>query len=126
MIKTQFTRLQKSQADMVKTIQNAEVILTTFKEKLSKGVQFNESQLKYMKSVAALVEEKTAELKELDVRLEKLRKMMETQKQAEILVNNEMYPGTTIIIGDATKTIHTSYHYCKFVRDQGEVKMVAL
>ncbi len=73
-----------------------------------------------------MVEEKTAELKELDVRLEKLRKMMETQKQAEILVNNEMYPGTTIIIGDATKTIHTSYHYCKFVRDQGEVKMVAL
>ncbi len=126
LIKTQFTRLQKSQADMVKTLQNAEVILTTFKEKLSKGVQFNESQLKYMKSVAALVEEKTAELKELDVRLEKLHKMMETQKQAEILVNNEMYPGTTIIIGDATKTIHTSYHYCKFVRDQGEVKMVAL
>ena len=126
LIKTQFTRLQKSQADMMKTIQNAEVILTTFKEKLSKGVQFNESQLKYFKSVAALVEEKTAELKELDMRLEKLRKMMETQKQAEILVNSEMYPGTTIIIGDATKTIHTSYHYCKFVRDQGEVKMVAL
>lgn len=126
LIKTQFTRLQKTQADTLKTVQNAEVILETFKEKLKKGAQFNESQLKYMKTVAGLVEEKSAELKELDIRLEKLRKMMETQKQAEILVNNEMYPGTTIIIGDATKTIHTSYHYCKFVREQGEVKMMSL
>ncbi len=126
LIKTQYTRLQKTQADTMKTVQNAEVILETFKEKMKKGAQFNESQLKYMKTVAALVEEKTAELRELDIRLEKLRKMMETQKQAEILVNNEMFPGTTIIIGDATKTIHTSYHYCKFVRDRGEVRMMSL
>lgn len=126
LIKTQYTRLQKIQADTLKTVQNAEMILSNFKEKLTKGAQFNESQLKYMKSVASLVEEKTEALKELDIRLDKLRRMMETQKQAEILINNEMYPGTTIIIGDATKTIHTSYHYCKFVRDQGEVKMVSL
>lgn len=126
LIKTQYTRLQKTHADMMKTIQNAEVILENFKEKLSRKVQFNEGQLKYMKSVAALAEEKGAELRELDIRLEKLRKMMETQKHAEILVNNEMFPGTTIIIGDATKTIQTSYHYCKFVRDRGEVKMVSL
>ncbi len=126
LIKTQFSRLQKTQADTMKTLQNAEVILANFKEKLSKGVQFNESQLKYMKSVAALVDEKTTDLKELDIRLEKLRRMMETQRQAEIVVNNEMFPGTTIIVGDATKTIQTSYHYCKFVRDQGEVKMMSL
>lgn len=126
LIKTQFTRLQKTQADTLKTVQNAEVILANFKEKLGKGVQFNESQLKYMKSVAGLVQEKTAALKELEVRLEKLHRMMETQKQAEIVVNNEMFPGTTIIVGDATKTIQTSYHYCKFVREQGEVKMVSL
>lgn len=126
LIKTQYTRLQKTHADTSKTIQNAEVILENFKEKLSRKVVFNEGQLKYMKTVAALVEEKGAEIKELEIRLEKLRRMMETQRQAEILVNNEMYPGTTIIIGDATKTIHTSYHYCKFVREQGEVKMVSL
>lgn len=126
LIKTQYTRLQKNQADTMKTVQNAELILSNFKEKLGKGAQFNESQLKYMKSVAGLVEEKSATLKELETRLDKMRRMMETQKQAEILVNNEMFPGTTIIIGDATKTIHTSYHYCKFVRDQGEVKMVSL
>lgn len=126
LIKTQYTRLQKNQADTMKTVQNAELILANFKEKLSKGAQFNESQLKYMKTVAGLVEEKSAELRELETRLDKMRRMMETQRQAEILVNNEMFPGTTIIIGDATKTIHTSYHYCKFVRDQGEVKMVSL
>ena len=52
--------------------------------------------------------------------------MMEIQKAAEVVVNNEMFPGTTIIIGDAARTIQTSYHYCKFIREQGEIKMAAL
>lgn len=126
LIKTQYSRMQKLIADQVKTIKNAEVILNTFKQKLNKGVQFNESQVKYMKSVAKLVEEKTAEMEQMNARLDKLRTMMEIQKLSEIVVNDEIFPSTTIIIGDASKTIQTSYHYCKFVREQGEIRMAPM
>ena len=126
LIKTQYSRIQKAIAENTKTVKDAEVILLNFKEKLKKGVEYNESQLKYMKSVATLVEEKTAELEQMNVRLEKLRQMMDIQKQAEVVVNDEIFNGTTIIIGDASKTIQNSYHYCKFVREQGEVRMAPL
>ena len=123
LIKTQYTRIQKLVAEHQKTIKNAEVILATFKEKLQKGMQFNEGQVKYFKSVAKLVEEKTAETEQMNARLEKMRALMEIQKLSEIIVNDIIHPGTTLIIGDASRTIQTSYHYCKFVREQGEVRM---
>lgn len=126
LVMEQFKRLQKSMADNAKTISNAEVILENFKEKLRKGVATNESQIKYMKTVAQLRDEKKAEMEELNRKMEKIRGMMETQKQAEVVVNDEVFPGTTIIIGEASKTIQTSYHYCKFVKDKGEVCMGAL
>lgn len=126
LIKTQYNRMQKAIADDTKTVKNAQVILENFKEKLSKGVQYNESQLKYLKSVSSLVEEKNRQIEQMNVRMERFRALMETQKNAEVIVNDQIYPGTTIIISDATKTIQNDYHYCKFVREQGEVTMKAL
>lgn len=126
LIKAQYGRLQKVVADNAKTIKNAEVILENFKEKMQKGVQYNEGQLKYMKTVAALVKDKTAEQEQVNLQLEKFRAMMEVQKQAEVVVNDQVYPNTTIIIGDTTRTLQNDFHYCKFVREQGEIKMAPL
>lgn len=126
LIKTQYSRLQKAIEDLNKTITNAEVILHNFRDKLAKGIEYNEGQLKYMRSVAKLVEDKSTEYTQMNQRMERFRAMMEIQKLAEVVVNNEVYPGTTIIIGDATRTIQSSFHYCKFVREKGEITMKPL
>lgn len=126
LIKTQYGRIQKLVEEHTKTVKNAEVILTNFRDKVKKGIPVNESQVKYMKTVAKLLEEKTAELDQLNVQMMRLRSMMEIQKKSEVVVNDVIHPGTTIIIGDASKTIQTAYHYCKFVREQGEVSMAPL
>lgn len=126
LIKMQYNRMQKALADDTKTVKNAQVILENFKEKLAKGVQYNEGQLKYIKSVTVLVEEKSKQIEQMNARMEKFRALMETQKNAEVIINDQIHPGTTIIISDATKTIQNDYHYCKFVREQGEVTMKPL
>lgn len=126
LLKSQYTHMQKALADTTKTVKDAEVILDNFKDKLKKGFKYNESQLKYMKSIAALVEDKSAEIEQLNMRLDKLRTMMEIQKMAEVVINDQIYPGTTIIIGDATKTIQANFHYCKFIKEAGEVRMAPL
>lgn len=126
LVKEQFNRLQKGIAENTKTVKNAEVILDNFKEKIRKGVATNEGQVKYMKTVAHLLEEKQAEIEQMNRKMEKLRGMLETQKHADIVVNDEIFPGTTIIIGEASRTIQTSYHYCKFIKDEGAVCMTAL
>lgn len=123
LIKTQYSRMQKAMEDHNKTISNAEVILDNFKEKISQGHQYDADQFKYMKSVRELLEEKRAESEQMKQRMERLLAMMEVQKTAELVVNNQIHPGTTIIIGDASRTLQSSFHYCKFVREKGEVTM---
>jgi len=126
LLKSQYTHMQKTLADTTKTVKDAEVILDNFRDKLKKGFKYNESQLKYMKSITSLVEDKSAEIEQLNLRLEKLRNMMEIQKMAEVVINDQIYPGTTIIIGEATKTIQSNFHYCKFIKEMGEVRMAPL
>lgn len=126
LIKSQYTRMQKQLADTTKTVKDAEVILENFKDKLKKGFKYNESQLKYMKSITTLVEDKSVEIEQITMRLEKLRTMMEIQKMAEVVINDQVFPGTTIIIGDASKTIQSNFHYCKFIKEMGEVRMAPL
>ncbi len=125
-VKVQYTHVQKSIGDAAKVIKDSQVILDNFKDKIKKGVQYNEAQLKYMKSVAVLVQEKNLEMEQLKLRAESLLQAMEMQKQAEVIVQDEVRVGTTIIIGDASKTIQNSYHYCRFVREEGEVRMAPL
>ncbi len=124
-VREQYNKLEKAVAETTKALQNAEPVAKSAKEKQAQGVQFSPAQLEYIRTVNETVKQKSSELEQLQNRLEKLRKMMETQRAAEVVVNNEMFPGTTIIIGDAARTIQTGYHYCKFIREQGEVRMAA-
>lgn len=126
LLKAQYKRLQKALEEAEKTAADAQVILDNFKDNVSKGFQYKEGQLKYMMSVKKLVEEKNLEREQVNARLEKCRAMMEVQRMAEILINNEIYPGTTIIIGDASRTIQSDFHYCRFVREEGEVTLKPL
>jgi len=126
LIKSQFDRIQKALDDNVKTTKAAQTVLDNFKDKQQRGVQYNDRQLKYMRSVATLVQEKSAEAEQLNVRLERLKAMMETQKKAEVVVSGQVYPGSTIIVGDASKPIQNICRYCKFIREDGEVRLVPL
>ena len=126
LIKSQYERIQKALEENEKTSKAAQVVVDNFKEKQKKGVQFNERQVRYIRSVNTLVKEKAAEAQQLSVRLERLKAMMEVQKKAEIVVSGQVHPNTTIIVGDASKPIMSACHYCKFIREDGEVRMVPL
>lgn len=126
MVKTQYSRIRKAMSDHNESISNAGVILSNFKDKVEKGVKYNKAQINYIKDLAKTVKDKAAELEEMGRQLEKLQAMLEIQKLSEILVYDEIFPGTTIVIGDATKILQTSYQYCKFKREQGEVRMLPL
>ena len=79
-----------------------------------------------MRSVSALIQEKSSELERLNTRLGALQEMMESREEAKVVVNEQIYPNTTIVIGGATRLIKDNYHYCKFVKEEGEVRMVPL
>lgn len=123
LVKTQYNRMQKELEELTKTIDDGQVIVDNYIENLNNGFVYSESQQKYIKSVVKMVEERTAELSQLNFRMARLRSMMEVQRLAEVVINSELHASVTIIIGDAMKTLQSDYHYCKFVRERGEVTL---
>lgn len=109
-----------------KTLNAAEVIYNNFREKQRKGIAFNESQARYMRSVVSLIEEKKTELERLNARMQSLQDMMESCEDASVVINEQVYPNTTIVIGGATRLLQDNYRYCKFVKEEGEVRMVPM
>ena len=52
--------------------------------------------------------------------------MAPQQANAQVIVRGEVFPGTTIVIGDVSMAVPSDMKYCKFVKQQGDVKMVAI
>ncbi|MBP3204519.1 MAG: DUF342 domain-containing protein [Lachnospiraceae bacterium] len=125
-LKKEFVDLQKEMAEVTKAIRNAQPILANFTEKRAKGANFTQEQMKYIRSVAAELEENKNRLIEMNTRLTDLQQQMDDQRKASVEVTGEVFPGTTIVIGDSSMVVQSNIKFCKFERVSGEVKMVPL
>lgn len=125
-LKEQYVQLQKEVMDLMRTIKNAQPIVANFAEKRAKGVHFTQEQFNYIKNVAKEMEINKVELTKKNQELQDLQQVFDAQKKASVEVTGEVYPGTTIVIGDVSMVVQSSYRYCKFERVLGEIKMSPL
>lgn len=125
-MKARFIQLQKEITEIVKAIKGAQPVIAHFTEKRAKGARFTEEQLKYVKEAAKLLEAKKAELEQKNEEMKLVQATLDTQRKAEIVIEGVAYPGTTIIIGDVSMVLQSSYQYCRFEKVAGDVKMVSM
>lgn len=125
-MKEDYIRIQKEVADLMKALRSEQPILVNFSEKRAKGVRFSQEQLLYIKGIAKEMEANKHLLAKKNDELLDMQKIFEAQRRAVVEVTGEVYPGTTIVIGDVSMQVQSSYSYCKFERIAGEVKMASL
>lgn len=125
-LKKEFVNVQKEMTELTKSIRNAQPVLANFTEKRAKGANFTQEQMKYIKSVAAQLEQDKGRLIELNTRLAELGQQMDDQKKASVEVTGEVFPGTTIVIGESSMVVQNGIKFCKFERVSGEVKIAPL
>lgn len=125
-VKSRYMQLQKEVGEIIKIIKSMQPILTNFAEKRARGVRFSEEQIKYVRDAAKTLELKKVELEQRNEELKEIQKMFSTQSEAQVIVKGEVYPGTTIVIGDISTVIQTNYQYCRFEIVDGDVKMVPM
>ena len=58
--------------------------------------------------------------------MEELQKLFDPTNPGSVYVRGEVYPGTTIVIGELSMNVQSSFKYCKFEVVRGDVKMVPL
>ena len=101
-LKNEFNKTQKEIGDIVKAIKDAQPVIQNFMEKKAKGVRMTAEQLAYVKQTAETLELKKKELTEKNARMQELNKIFDPERKSEVIVTGEVYPGTTIIIGDSS------------------------
>ena len=125
-IKAQYMQTQKEVAEIVKVIRSVQPVIANFTEKKAKGARFSPDQVNYVKGAIKTLTEKKVELEQKSNLMKELQLLFDPTIKAEIEVLGEVYPGTTIVIGDVSMMIQTSYKYCRFEKREGEVKMMPL
>ncbi|MBP1585180.1 MAG: DUF342 domain-containing protein [Lachnospiraceae bacterium] len=125
-LKMEYNKVQKEVAVLVKTIKDTQPIIQNFMDKKAKGARMTADQIEYIKQTVGKLEVMKQELIVKNARMKELAQIFDPDRKSEVVVTGEVYPGTTIIIGDLSMTVKDSYKYCRFIRYQGEVKMSPL
>lgn len=122
-VKERISELQKQIQEDTKLLQTVQPTLISAKQKLAKGAKLSPEQIKQIQSMAALNKEKTEAVAAAGKEIAELQKNAANTAEAVVRVKGEVYPGTRICIGDVSMVVQKTSHYCRFIRERGDVKM---
>lgn len=122
-IKERINELQKQIQEDTKLLQTVQPTLISVKQKLAKGMKLSPEQIQQVQSMAAVNKEKTDAIAAANKEIEELQKHAGNSAETVVRVQGEVYPGTRICIGDVSMVVQKTTHYCRFVRERGDVKM---
>ena len=109
-----------------KVMARAIPILEAARSKFEAGKQLTEEQVANIRELALIVKEKRIELAQYAKEMAELKEQIDIERQAQVVVHDTVYPGTKIVISDVSKIIKESMKYCKFIKSQGDVRMIGM
>ena len=124
--KKRFKEVSEQIEEIDKVLARAIPIMEAAKERIEEGQELSDEQLDNVKNIYNLSKIKLKEQLELKSEQEELNKAMEIDKDASIKVTDTVYAGTQIVISDVSKMIKDRVQHCKFIKSQGNVKMMGL
>lgn len=126
-VKTAMTDIQKRIAEINKQLITIKPVLEGAKAKLAQGIKMSTDQLLQIQKLAKLSSALTAELKELT---ESYTHYQDTNDQnpqkGTVVVTGDVFPGVKVCIGDVSMVVKSGMKYCRFIKEGGDVKMVAI
>ena len=125
-IKERYQKDQKEVVELQKTIAAAKPIMEATAVKLATGVRVAPEQIKYVQKLAIENTKQKKRIEELLEDMAELQKVLDSITNAQVIINGEVYSGTKIVIGDTSMVVQETMKYCRFVRQGGAVKMVAI
>lgn len=125
-VKNRIAQLQKLVEENKQTLQSVQPVLESVMQKVKQGVKFGPDVVKQVHALNKTSQETQAALKENEKELNELLEQTGNVTQAQIRVRGMVYPGTKVCIDDVSMTVQKNAHYCRFVRERGDVKMAPL
>lgn len=125
-VKLRIQELQKLIIERKKAIEISHPVLTANMQKLQQGVKLTPDQIKYFQDMLQEENQRKQEMEEYLREMESLQVILDESSNAKVEVSGEVFAGTKICIGDVSMVVKNSMKFCKFVKQQGDVRMTAL
>lgn len=125
-VKLRIQELQKQIVEHKKAIDISHPVLTANMQKLQQGVKLKPEQLKYFQDMLQEENRRKQEMDNCLREMESLQVILDEGSKAKVEVSGEVFAGTKICIGDVSMVVKNTMKFCKFVKQQGDVRMTAL
>lgn len=125
-VKLKVQDLRKEIVENRKEIEKTHPVVVAMTQKMAQGVALKPDQLKLLQEM--IKKEKELEEKiDTDLReFNNLQEMLEECAFARVEVTGEVFAGTKICISDVSMVVKNSMTFCRFVKEQGDIKMSSL
>lgn len=125
-VKIRVQQLQKQIAENKRDMEQLKPHLAAFSKKLAQGIKFDAEQIMYIQEMLQKQNLLKKSIEADSSELSSLQKMLEGGDTARVEVSGVAFAGVRICISDVSLTIKSNMPYCKFIRQDGEVKSVPL
>ena len=122
-IKARIAQLQKLIEEDNKTLQTIQPVLLSTRQKLQQGIKLGSDVVKQIQTLNVKYQEAQTALKANEEELNELMEQVGNTTQAQVKVKGMVYPGTKVCIDDVSMTVQKNAHFCRFVRERGDVKI---
>ena len=125
-LKARFSKLQKENDDYRKKIAMMEPVVIAATTRMKRGEKLPPDQVKKIIELSNEVKKEKQLLEDNSKELASLSVDFDSDTEAQIVVNGQAHAGTRLISSEANLVLKTDYHYCRFKKESGDVKMIGL
>lgn len=111
---------------LTKKMESAFPLIEFYGKKIKKGESLPQEKLVQFKIMTLGYKKHSEELVELQREVENLHKSMNENKGGFVEITDSAYPGVKIVVVNTVMNIRTRTHHSRFVREEGEVKILPL
>ena len=98
-------------------------VLMNYSEKLKKGITLTAEQMYYMKAQVVALKALQQQYAPINEEVNRLRREFMEAGRAKVEVHDMIYQGVTIKISELSLTTKRERSYCRFYKDDGEIKV---
>lgn len=125
-LKERFNSLQKEVMEIKKSLAMSEPVIRAVGARLTKGEKLAPDQLKQMQILSANMLKQKEQMRQNLVEMAQLESQFEQGSEACVRVTGEAFAGTRIVISESSIVLKNKYHFCRFIKENGEVVMAAM
>lgn len=124
--KARYMELSKEKTSLTKDMEDNKIILDNYSSILKKGERIPKDKLAYMQKLATEYKEQLTRYEEVADEMRVIHENMEASSGAYVQVNRNVFAGVSIAISDLSYNVKEKRSYCRFKKEDGQIKACAM